>query len=166
MQPSAIVITTNGFVKRAGDAVMGRGCAKIAADADPRLPLRLGKSIKAHGNNVSDLGMFGPCHLVSFPVKPSSAQCMQDRSNVVQHMKHRMTPGQMVPGWACVASIEIIARSAHQLVKLTEEAGWAWVVLPRPGCGAGELDWNTVKPILDDILDNTFYSITFGGNRR
>jgi len=35
----ARVITTNGFVKNNGEAVMGRGCAREAARKYPRLPL-------------------------------------------------------------------------------------------------------------------------------
>ncbi len=162
--PSAIVFTSNGFVKRSGEAVMGRGCAKAAASLDPRLPLQLGKAIKEYGNQVVILGtLLERSYLIAFPVKPMSAKCLPDKSNVVKHMQHRMTPGTMVPGWACVADMEIITRSAKQLARLAKEKGWVSVVLPRPGCGCGELSWNDVKPVLDNILDDTFYSITFGG---
>jgi hypothetical protein len=36
------------------------------------------------------------------------------------------------------------------------------VVLPRPGCGAGELDWTRfVRPALTALLDDRFVAITF-----
>jgi len=55
----------------------------------------------------------------------------------------------------------LIKTSATQLVVITNVYGWHKVVLPRPGCGAGELSWPAVKAELDQILDDRFYSITF-----
>ena len=121
IQVSAIVITTNGFVKKTGDATMGRGCAKAAADRWMQLPLLLGQSLKKNGNRVELITTRKELRIVSFPVKPSSQECLPDRSNVVKHMQHKMTPGKMVPGWACVADMRIITRSAKQLVVLAEE---------------------------------------------
>ena len=46
----AVVITTNGSVKKDGKAVMGRGCAKQAAHIYPELAALLGVRIKARGN--------------------------------------------------------------------------------------------------------------------
>ncbi len=45
-----LVITTNGFVKRNGEAVMGAGIAKQIRDSIPGVALRLGQLIEAHGN--------------------------------------------------------------------------------------------------------------------
>ena len=59
------IITTNGFVKKNGRAVMGRGCAKEALDANPNLSLTLGTLIVAFGNHVFGLSD----DLISFPVK-------------------------------------------------------------------------------------------------
>jgi hypothetical protein len=163
---SAIAFTSNGFVKRTGDGVMGRGCAKALAEMDPRMPLYLGKAIKENGNIVQVLGtLLGTYRIVTFPVKPSGAICAPGKTNVVKHMQHRMTEGKWVPGWACVADMKIIIRSARQLVQLAKEEEWADIVLPRPGCGAGQLNWSDVKPILDEILDDSFYSITYGGSK-
>ena len=163
IQPSAIVITTNGAIKKSGEAVMGKGCAKQAASMDPRLPLLLGKAIEKNHNNVQVIGTLCGLHrIISFPVKPVSEICASDKRNVVKHMQNRMRVGQEVPGWACVADIKLIERSAQQLVALVKEKKWAKVVLPRPGVGAGQLSWTDVKPVLDSILDDTFYCITFG----
>ena len=59
------VITTNGFVKRNGECVMGAGCAKEANERFPGLALKLGRYIKQYGNRCFRLGD----GLASFPVK-------------------------------------------------------------------------------------------------
>lgn len=58
------VITTNGSIKRNGQAVMGRGIAAQAAIRYPELPLLLSRSIKKQGNHLYMLG-----DLCMFPVK-------------------------------------------------------------------------------------------------
>jgi len=60
-----LLITTNGYVKKDGTGVMGRGCALEAAERYPDLPRYLGLSIKRRGNVVS---LLQP-GLYSFPVK-------------------------------------------------------------------------------------------------
>jgi hypothetical protein len=60
------IITTNGYVKKSGAAVMDRGCTKEAADRFPNLPYLLGKAIEVHGNKVFTWPAF---KLITFPVK-------------------------------------------------------------------------------------------------
>lgn len=60
------VITTNGFIKKNGECVMGRGCAKEASIRYPKLPYELGMAIKEFGNHVL---CFDKYQLVTFPVK-------------------------------------------------------------------------------------------------
>lgn len=65
-KPNAVIcITTNGFVKQNGEAVMGRGCA-----AEARLRIRgiarlLGQVIQNNGNSVH----FLTDKVLAFPVK-------------------------------------------------------------------------------------------------
>jgi len=156
----ALCITTNGFVKKDGTCVMGRGCAKQAADYWPQLPKTVGQNISDYGNVVlAALLLSDGRHLLSFPVKPVFV--ISDGSNCVKHMMSKFNIGDQVPGWAAVADIEIIRESATRLVVITNAYGWNKVVIPRPGCGAGELSWTAVKAELDKILDDRFYSITF-----
>jgi len=61
-----VAITTNGFVKKDGSCVMGRGCAREAAARFPTLPFQLGRKIRAEGNHVF---YFPEYKLLSFPVK-------------------------------------------------------------------------------------------------
>lgn len=141
---AARCITTNGFVKRNGAAVMGRGCAREARDRIPGLDLRLGNAITKAGNHVHRFAMpDDEPYLFSFPVK--------------HHWKER-------------ADVALIERSAQELVAMVNVLGDTHhfypgpeypVVIPRPGCGNGQLNWVDVKPILEDHLDDRFAIITF-----
>ena len=150
-----VVITTNGCVKSPGECVMGRGIAKQAAKLYPWLPATLGTLITEHGNRAFNLG----CGLASMPVKPSQATF--SGNNAVSHMSRRFKPGEQIPGWACVAQLSIIERSAKQLVEMADKFGWKRILMPRPGCGAGELRWEDVEPVLDRILDERFVVCTY-----
>ncbi|RLI62007.1 MAG: hypothetical protein DRO67_07490 [Candidatus Asgardarchaeum californiense] len=156
----AFCITTNGFVKKDGTCVMGRGCAKQASNYWPQLPKIVGQNISDFGNVVfAALNLSDGRYLLSFPVKPVSV--IFNGNNCVKHMMNKFNIGDTVPGWAAVADIELIKSSAKNLVIITNTCKWNKVVLPRPGCGAGELSWLEVKQELDQILDDRFYSITF-----
>lgn len=137
-----VCITTNGYVKRNGKAVMGRGTAYQAVQRWPNMPTLLGKSIRQAGNIVH---LIRP-ELLAFPVKGTDG--ISDGTNVVTHLRRRYPKGDIVPGWALKADLDIIRRSLAELAELREEYGWKQVYLPRPGCGAGELDWETqVRPL-------------------
>ena len=117
-------ITTNGTIKKNGDAVMGRGCAKEAAQQYPHLPSLLGVLIEQNGNRVQELDIIDSLTLlVAFPVKHN---------------------------WWEKADIKLIEQSCKQLIELDEKYK---CLLPRPGCGNGQLDWKTeVKPICEKYL--------------
>ena len=112
---------------------MGRGCALEARLKHPTIPAILGEAITRHGNHVHWLygGLKGNI-IFSFPVK------------------HR---------WNEKADLDLIERSADELRKIVP-IPWT-VVLPRPGCGNGGLKWESVKPILEPILNDRFHVITF-----
>lgn len=137
-------VTTNGYVKRNGEAVMGRGTAKQAAERWPQIPRRLGSQLAVLGNRVQ----FIHPRLLAFPVK--GVQGTSTVRNVVAHMAGQFPSGSIVPGWAMVANVALIERSLLELSIMREPYGWGNVYLPRPGCGAGELDWERqVKPLCE-----------------
>lgn len=98
-------ITTNGFVKNNGEAVMGRGCAREAAQRHPKLPKQLGSIIKNNGNHV---GMFPNYALITFPVK------------------HH---------WREKADIDLIKRSCHELELILLAGETAYLPRPGCGNG-------------------------------
>lgn len=141
----ALVITTNGFVKNDGSAVMGRGVAKQAADRWPWLPRELGFRLNNSGNHVyawrPDEHLTG-FYIVTFPVK------------------HH---------WREMADTQLIGRSADELVLFARaHEDVRTVVMPRPGCGNGGLLWLDatvvisgtllvgVKGLVEDRLDDRF----------
>jgi len=137
LQADAIGITTNGIVRKNGNAIMGAGVAKAANDRYPGIDQRLGKYLRQYGNRVFILHRAStspwedePRELFSFPTK--------------EHWRHP-------------SSLELIERSAKQLVDLADKRDWQQVILPQPGCGLGGLDWQQqVRPLLAEIWDQRF----------
>lgn len=58
-----------------------------------------------------------------------------------------------------VPDLRLIERSCGELVAMADEQGWQQVVLPRPGCGGGGLEWRQIKPLLERHFDGRFQII-------
>lgn len=136
-------ITTNGFTRSGGTAVMGRGVALQARNRFPDIEKVLGRQLIDLGNHVQYIGH----RLFAFPVKAAWGTSIF--TNVVAHQRMNYPAGTVVPGWALKANIALIERSLRELRMLREVYGLDSVYLPRPGCGAGGLDWEDVRPMLE-----------------
>jgi len=127
-----LCITTNGFVKKNGEAVMGRGCALEAAQRYPDFPRALGAVITIDGNKPSWF-YFGPDlggrEIITFPVKHN---------------------------WWEKADLELIKNSTEWLNKEATTYKHNIFVLPKPGCGNGQLSWSEVEPIVSVLPDNVW----------
>lgn len=151
----ALVITTNGFIKNNGEAVMGRGIALQAKERFPSLPKKLGLHLQLLSNHVGIFTILpAEYHLVdhhyyilTMPVKPDYVRTITG----------------MMPGWRAKADIKLIERSAKELVQIVDvkEHQINSVLMPRPGCGNGGLKWEVVKPIIAPILDDRFTVMTY-----
>lgn len=128
-----LCITTNGIVKKNGRAVMGRGIALQAKRRFPYIDLVLAERIRSRGNVVSPLVKAENYWILSFPTK-----------------HHWRTP----------SDIDLIRRSAEQLKQhFDEQEKKPLVVMPRPGCGNGQLEWSDVKRVIEPILDDPGFLI-------
>ena len=117
-------ITTNGSIRSDGELVMGRGNAFQAKMNYPGLAQELGTAVRDCGNVVHYIVKHG---LIAFPVKYK---------------------------WVEKASLFLIATSLIQLCQLIRQRGIVDVLLPRPGCGNGELSWEEdVRPLIEPIIN-------------
>lgn len=125
-----IGITTNGMTRRDGSAVMGAGLAKQAALRFPTLPKLLGEALRQQGNHVMAWPEF---RLVTFPTKHD---------------------------WQRPSELALIERSARELLQVIRVQNLPTIVLPRPGCGLGQLEWDAVRPLLARLWDDRFVIVT------
>lgn len=128
-----ICITTNGFVKKNGEAVMGRGCALEAKTMFSGIEMILARNIQEYGNVVTRLinATESHGHILSFPVKHN---------------------------WWEKADLELIEQSCIQLSEMMNHFAGPrdFIAVPRPGCGNGQLEWKDVKPICEKYFDDRF----------
>lgn len=123
-----VCITTNGTVKKNGEAVMGRGCAFEATHRIPGIAKTLGGLIQSYGNVVLE-HLTRMEDVISFPVKHN---------------------------WWEQADLKLIEHSAGRLWVLADGEPEKTFILPRPGCGNGRLTWEQVKPAIEFLPDNVW----------
>lgn len=129
----AAVITTNGITRRNGYAVMGRGVALSAKNNFPYIDRDLGRLLRKSGNQAYNLGVRNwkgtDMTILTMPTK-----------------NH----------WRDPSDLELIKKSAKELVSLADSLNLTTIYLPRPGCQNGHLEWDTVKATIEGILDDRF----------
>lgn len=136
---TAMCVTTNGMVKRNGEAVMGAGIAKAVYQRYNTRGIAsiLATHLRKTGNHVYDLGLYGnqngQFHMISFPTKND---------------------------WRDPSDLALIEQSAKELAQLCDRLGIQSCFLPRPGCSNGKLRWENVRPVIAPILDDRFTIIT------
>jgi len=137
-QPDAIVCTTNKVVKGNGRLVMGAGIAKEFRNRYEDLDLDWGKRLKLNQKlNVMVSLTYeytdefkSPLYLVAFPTKYD---------------------------WKKNSHHHLITLSCKSLKNIADIFDWRSILMTRPGCGNGGLNWFDVKHnIIDQILDDRF----------
>jgi O-acetyl-ADP-ribose deacetylase (regulator of RNase III) len=113
--------------------------------------------------------MVVPYHILTLPVKPDycttedilpSMRAKLAINGPVLSQKPDTEPKDWVwPGWYAVADERLIKQSLVELRQLASQRSWNSVVLPKPGCGAGGLSYQTVREWLNFYLDDRFYVI-------
>ncbi len=120
-------ITTNSIINKRGELVMGRGIALQFKQRFPNGALLAARAVEERGNTVSYLMEHDSVKYYTFPV-----------------MHH----------WREVADILLIDQSAKVFPAGATTNPDSIFLLPRPGCGNGQLIWENVKPILEFLPDN------------
>lgn len=119
------VIPTNLQVKKNGEAVMGAGLAKQAAERYPDLPKELGKYMTYGGLRRVHYLAFQ--NVLVFPTKnhwkdPADLQLIKDMAT----------------------------DTADWLWSIAGDNLFVTLLVPKLGCGLGGLDWSVVKPLLQE----------------
>lgn len=143
----AIAVPTNGYIGKNGDGIMGAGLALEVAKRHHSAKKELGKHLKNNGNIV---GWLIPRDIIIFPVKPVSRTLENsDKSFIIPRVRNIYKNGQTVPGFHCMADIDLIRKSFIDLVAFIEKEKLEKVYVPRVGCGHGGLSfWNDLVPLL------------------
>ena len=133
-QGYTIAITTNTSLNNKGELVMGKGCAYEAKCRFPDLPIIFGNTLGGKHNQV----VYIKCYRIfSFPVKVN---------------------------WWEPAKPELIVRSAKELMRMKErhsqDLKGGGVIIGRPGCGAGGLQWVDVSKLVQGIFDDKIAMVT------
>lgn len=124
-----LCITTNGMIKKNGECVMGRGIASQFKARFPFGPKILGDKITENGNIVQKIMWNDEIIYMAFPTK------------------HKWLEG---------SNMELIKNSAKQLEEFALDNPDKKILLPKPGCSNGGLNWSDVKTIINFLPDNVY----------
>ncbi len=136
---SFICIMVNCTPNTKGIAIMGAGIAKQAANRYPALPNILGSTQIEYG--------------------AKDGQFFTARSRRPQvFLKYRLITFPTKITWDQDSSLDLIEASCHHLVDIVNKVPQikGSVYLPKPGVGNGNLEWNQVKAVISEILDDRF----------
>lgn len=134
-----VAITTNCTIRNDGALVMGRGIALEAKKKWPWLPKLVGEMITQRGLQVEKIQTKTE-KIIIFPVKYE---------------------------FYLPASLNLIAKSTKELATMLPSLRSGRILMGRPGCGNGKLDWVEVEPILRTYLTDdrvVVFSHSFEGD--
>jgi hypothetical protein len=104
--------------------VLGAGLAKQSATRFPTLAGQLGVALRRHGNRPY---CWTNLALITFPTKDD---------------------------WRVPSTLSLIEQSARRIIQLLNDHQIPLLYAPRPGCGLGQLTWESVEPRLSRIFDD------------
>lgn len=146
-----IGVPTNGFVRKDGRGVMGRGVALDALARFKMIDANLGNHLLVNGNFIGVI--YKNPKILCIPVKPTGLliQRVQDFQSIHRSMSHQFKLGDYVPGYWCKAGLGLIQKSLRDLNSYVEDNNEN-VYIPALGCGNGGLSFSSdVKPLMDSM---------------
>lgn len=124
----AVVCTTNNFVRRDGNLVMGRGIAEQFKAKFKYLDWNWGQIVqqtKDKGNDDYHVLIDGPRRYL--------------------HNSIYLVGLQTKRFWGDPSPIELVVESCKKLKKICDLMNWDKIVMTKPGCGNGGLKWGEVS---------------------
>ncbi len=117
--------------------------------------------VKANGTSVMGRGCALEC-AQSYPDIPLIlGTLVKKQGNHCHALPHQLVSFPTKNNWRDPSDLALIEQSAREVVALADLHRWESIVIPRPGCNNGRLQWSTVKQVLEPILDDRFAVISF-----
>lgn len=138
LNADALVCTINGVVMSNGRLVMGAGIAKQFRDKySPNLDLAWGQQRlgQPEGLLISKL----------------ATQCFE-----LKDCEMTLIGLPTKTDWKKPSDINFVAHNLQLLLEYVNVNDFKKVVMTRPGCGHGGLQWSQVKPLMQEFNDNVF----------
>ncbi len=114
-------------------------------------------ALRKNGNAVMGKGVALEARNRGHDLEAILGSLISKYGNHVFHLGYRMISFPTKYHWKQDSDILLIKRSAQELVTLLKNDPAKRILLTRPGCGNGNLQWSEVKTVIQDILiDNKF----------
>lgn len=148
---NAYVCTTNTVLKKDGSLVMGAGIAKEFANLYKSIPKKWGREIQIREEFNREKS-----HIIVTPMS------YYVEKNIYVYGINFMVAFPTKHHWKDPSDINLIIKSSKGLKYFADCMGWSKVLMTRPGCGCGGLNWSDVKREIEPYLDDRFYVIDRG----
>lgn len=112
--------------------------------------------VKNNGEGVMGAGVAKQA-AERFPELPRLlGESLRRRGNVVSRLTEQILSFPVKHEWFRDADLKLIRRSVAELSRRAGEYPDRKYVVPRPGCGNGNLTWTKVRPLMESLPDNVF----------
>ena len=88
-------------------------------------------------------------------------QMLISNGNHVHYLGSNLLSFPTKHDWRNSSDINLIKQSCYETMVLKQLYNWEYVMMVRPGCGNGGLQWEYVKPIIEPLLDDKIVIVTF-----
>lgn len=130
-----IVCTINQMIKKDGCLIMGAGIAKQFAEKFPKLPEIWGDHVQNKQSYITTI--FTPLNKLGY----------ENQDKYVIGLPTKIH-------FAYNSDIGVIKNSCAVLRAGIEALGLQKVLMPKPGCGLGKLEWDNVKSEIESFLNS------------
>lgn len=132
-----IVCTTNLQIKKNGCLVMGAGIAKQFRNRYPGIDAYFGETLEKLNPGIR---LVNEPRLMIYFADDFKVMAMATKWH-----------------WKYPSKLKFVKSSLEELLNFVDNSDMKTIVMPRPGCGNGGLNWEEVKQVMMDLgYDNRF----------